>query len=86
MLEATTRTAFRKGDWVMIPPYKGPAVNKMVNIELGNSDTYQLYNLATDIGQQQNLAESHPEKLQEMITEFEKIRGDQGEAEELVLE
>ncbi len=86
VLEATTRTAFRKGDWVMIPPYKGPAVNKMVNIELGNSDSYQLYNLATDIGQQQNLAETKPGKLQEMITEFEKIRGDQGEAEELVLE
>lgn len=86
VLEATTRTAFRKGDWVMIPPYKGPAVNTQVNIELGNSDTYQLYDLSTDIGQQQNLAESNPEKLQEMITEFEEIRGEQGEAEELVLE
>ena len=70
----------------MIPPYNGPAVNTQVNIELGNSETYQLYDLSTDIGQQQNLAESNPEKLQEMITGFEEIRGDQGEAEELVLE
>jgi hypothetical protein len=70
----------------MIPPYKGRAVNTQVNIELGNSDTYQLYNLATDIGQQLNLADSNPEKLQEMITEFDEIRGEQGEAEELVLE
>ena len=37
ILEASTRTALRKGDWIMIPPYKGPAVEKFVNIELGNS-------------------------------------------------
>ena len=37
ILEATSRTALRKGDWAMIPPYKGPAKNEMVNIELGNS-------------------------------------------------
>lgn len=86
VLEATTRTAYRKGDWVLIPPYKGPAVNTQVNIELGNSDEYQLYNLSADIGQQENLAASNPDKLQEMITDFEKIRGKQGEAEELVLE
>ena len=27
VLEDTSRTALRKGDWVMIPPYKGPAVS-----------------------------------------------------------
>lgn len=86
VIEATSRTAYRKGNWVMIPPYKGPAVNTQVNIELGNSDEYQLYDLDADIGQQQNLAETHPEKLQEMIAGFEQIRGKQGEAEELVLE
>ncbi len=75
ILEASSRTALRKGDWVMIPPYKGPAVNKSVNIELGNSPEFQLYNLKDDIGQQNNLAESEPEKLQEMINTFESIRG-----------
>jgi arylsulfatase A-like enzyme len=75
VLEATTRTALRKGDWVLIPPYKGPAVNKAVNIELGNSDTFQLYNLSDDLNQQKNLAGANPEKLQEMITTFESIRG-----------
>jgi len=52
IMEATTKTAYRQGDWVFIPPYKGPAVNKMVNIELGNSSEPQLYNLADDLGQQ----------------------------------
>ena len=75
ILEATTRTAFRKGDWAMIPPYEGPAKNKMVNIELGNSAEYALYNLKEDIGQLENLAESNPEKLREMISAFEQIRG-----------
>jgi arylsulfatase A-like enzyme len=77
VLEATSRTAFRKGDWVMIPSYKGPAENKQVNIELGNSSEFQLFNLKEDIGQQNNLAKSNPEKLQEMITAFEGIRGEE---------
>lgn len=75
ILEATSRTAFRKGDWAMIPPYPGPEVEKNVNIELGNLKEYQLYNLKNDIGQRKNLAGSNPEKLQEMIRGFELIRG-----------
>ncbi len=75
VLEATTRTALRKREWIMIPPYKGPEVNKQVNIELGNSPEYQLYNLKYDIGQQINLANSEPQKLQEMVQTFKKIRG-----------
>ena len=75
VIEATSRTAYRKGQWIMIPPYEGPAVNKMVNIELGNSDNFKLYNLDEDPGQQINLAEEKPEKLREMIEDFEEIRG-----------
>lgn len=75
ILEASTRTALRQGDWVMIPPYKGPAINTQVNIELGNSDQFQLYHLTEDLGQQQNLVGTYPEKLQEMIAAFERIRG-----------
>jgi arylsulfatase A-like enzyme len=76
IIEATSRTALRKGNWAMIPPYNGPAVNKMVNIELGNSNEFLLYNLKDDIGQQENLAQSEPKKLQEMIETFKKIRGE----------
>ncbi|PWD98519.1 sulfatase family protein [Marinilabilia rubra] len=76
ILEATSRTAIRKGGWIMIPPYEGPAVNELVNIELGNSDEYQLYNLKEDVGQRTNLAKEKPEKLKEMIETFKSIRGD----------
>ena len=75
ILEATTRTAFRKGAWVLIPPYKGPAINEEVNIELGNAEEFQLYNLKEDINQQTNLAKTKPEKLAEMKKAFEAIRG-----------
>jgi len=75
VIEATTRTALRKGDWIMIPPYKGSAKNVSVNIELGNTKEYQLYNLKEDIGQQNNMATSNPDKLKEMIEEFASIRG-----------
>jgi arylsulfatase A-like enzyme len=75
VLEATTRTALRKGDWVLIPPYKGPARNDNVKIELGNSSEFQLYNLKDDLGEQNNLAETNKEKLEEMMARFKQIRG-----------
>jgi len=76
IIEASSRTALRQGDWVMIPPHDGPEVNKMVNIELGNSKGYQLYNLKDDLGQQNNLADEIPEKLKGMVAVYEAIRGE----------
>jgi arylsulfatase A-like enzyme len=75
IVEATSKTAFRKGDWAMIPPYKGPAVQNQVNIELGNSKEYQLFNIKEDPGQRNNLAVTDTVRLKEMIVEYEKIRG-----------
>ncbi len=86
ILEATTRTALRKGDWILIPPYKGPTFNPNVNIESGNSDHYQLYYLNDDIGEQNNLAETNKDKLEEMKEDFERIRGSNaGDIEQLEL-
>ena len=75
VIEANTKTAFRQGDWLMIPPYPGDAILEEVNIELGNSEEYQLYNLKNDIGQKYNLAKSQPKLLNQMIKSFELIRG-----------
>ena len=75
VIEAISRTAFKRGDWVMIPPYDGFAVNDKVKIELGNDPEFQLYNLSNDVGQQNNLALQNPKKLQEMLLAFEAIRG-----------
>ena len=79
VLEATGRTAYRSGDWAMIPPYKGAAVIKQVNIEIGNSKNYQLYNLKEDPSQKHNLADSNKEKLEEMKANFLAIKGVQKE-------
>lgn len=86
ILEATTKTALRSGDYIMIPPYKGPAVNQMVNIELGNDSQYQLYNIKQDPGQTNNLAVSEGEILEKMIARFKILRGSgYGEIEQLEL-
>jgi len=76
VLEASSRTALRKGNWLMIPPYEGPAIAKEVNIELGNSPDFQLYNLNDDIKQQENKAKSQPELLNFMIDHYKAIVGD----------
>ncbi len=76
IIEATSRTALRSGDWLYIPPYNGPEVNTQVNIELGNSDIPLLYNLKEDLSQTTNLYESNPEKTKEMHAKFIKIRGE----------
>ncbi len=77
IIEATSRTAFRKGDWLMIPPYPdSPEKNELVNIELGSSKDFQLYNLKEDPEQQNNLAQSNTSKLEELSAEFKKLRGE----------
>lgn len=75
IIQATGRTALRKGNWIMIPPHNGPAISKYVNIELGNDTSYMLYNLVTDISQQANLAEFYPDTLQQMVDRYESITG-----------
>jgi arylsulfatase A-like enzyme len=76
VLEANAKTLLRKGDWIMIPPYKGAAkMNTEVNIEMGPDNDYQLYNTKKDIGQQNNVAKQYPDKLKEMKETFEKLRG-----------
>ncbi|NGF55061.1 arylsulfatase [Parapedobacter sp. SGR-10] len=76
ILESLTKTALLQGDWVMIPPYDGPAVTKTTNIERGNSPEYQLYNIKNDIGQQNNLAKTHPDILKKMIDRHRALVGD----------
>lgn len=76
LIEANSRTALRSGNWLMIPPYKGNKFNKKVNIDVGIRPEFQLYNLKQDVGQQQNLAETNPEKLAELIKVYESLRGE----------
>lgn len=64
--------ALRQGTWKFIPALSGPAKNKSTGSETGNAPTPQLYNLATDPGESENLAKRHPEKVQAMSEDLEK--------------
>jgi arylsulfatase A-like enzyme len=75
VIEASGRTALREGNWVLIPPYKGQAINKHVNIELGNHPRYQLFNLSDDLSQQHNLADKYPDRVKKMRSKLEGIQG-----------
>jgi len=68
------KVAFRKGDWVLIPPYKGPALDNDVNIELGNSPDYQLYNIKEDPGQRTNLYSSFKCKADELTAGLSSVK------------
>lgn len=72
ILEAQGRLAYRKGHYVMIPPYSGINYNS-TGIELGNNSYYSLWDLEKDPKQTSNLAESHPELLETMKEEFSNI-------------
>lgn len=75
VLEAASKTFLRMNNYVMIPPYKGEAIYKAVDLESGNSKDYQLYNLKKDISQKNNLAKSKPELLEKMKVVYSKLRG-----------
>lgn len=74
VLEAGGRLAYRSGDYELIPPYKGSQRNETGN-EMGNLPSYGLFNIKEDPVQQHNLADSEPEKLQELINEFKTATG-----------
>lgn len=71
VLEAIGRTAFRRGQWLLIPPYPGPAIHPDVDNETGAGPEYQLYNLAEDMGQQNDLAGQLPDTVAVLRGEYE---------------
>jgi arylsulfatase A-like enzyme len=60
--------------WKYIEPSKGPKKNKDTNTELGNDALPQLYNLKTDPGETNNLAEKFPQKLVEMKSLLDQLK------------
>ena len=70
------KTVLRQGDWVFIPPHEGPPVNTNVNIETGNSPVPQLYYLADDIGQIENVASIYPDVAERMADRLRQIRSE----------
>jgi arylsulfatase A-like enzyme len=74
LVEQSATLSLRAGQWKYIPPSAGPRINNYVNIELGADPNPQLYDLAADIGETNNLAARHPERVEQMETALRKIR------------
>ena len=68
------KTVLRQGSWVYIPPHEGDALFADKGIETGYSLDPQLYDLNVDIGQRDNVAEAHPEKLRSLAGLLDKIQ------------
>lgn len=69
VVEAQGRMAYRQGDWMMIPPYRGQKRNLTGN-ELGNLSEYALFNLKEDKAQQENRVVGNEPLLEEMKENF----------------
>lgn len=63
-----------EGDWKLIMPGDKPAMNNETHIELGNSPEPQLYNMAADPGEKQNLAARYPARVNQMLKTLNAIR------------
>ena len=60
--------------WKYIEPSNAPAYNRNTDIELGNDPGPQLYNLEEDPAERENLAEEHPQLVDELAALLEEIR------------
>ncbi len=67
------RIVLRQEDWVYIPPHEGPAVSDYTNVELGNAQEPQLYDLSRDIGQIKNVAGQHEDRVGDMSARLDAI-------------
>jgi arylsulfatase A-like enzyme len=75
LVEQAGVLAIRQGRWKYIENGRGPAVNRNVSIETGNSPEIQLYDLESDPGETRNLAQTEPSRVASMGELLKKIRG-----------
>ncbi len=76
VLQHAGTVAIRAGDWKYIPPNRGQRRNANTNSDLGNDPAGQLYNLAKDAGEKNNLAAEHPEKVAELTARLVQLKAD----------
>lgn len=74
LVEQAGPLALREGRWKYIEPHKGAAVSRFTNIELGNDEAPQLYDLEQDPGETENLAAQDPERVARMAERLRALR------------
>jgi arylsulfatase A-like enzyme len=73
-VEQATVLSLRVGQWKYIEPSKGPKIQRNTNTETGNDPDGQLYHLASDLGETNNLFTRHPDRAKEMASRLQQIR------------
>lgn len=66
--------ALREGAWKFIPPAHGARLNWNTKTETGNAPQPQLFNLADDLGETNNLAAAQSERATKMAAQLQAIR------------
>ncbi len=74
LVEQAGSLSLRQEHWKYISPSRGPRVQENTRTELGNDPAPQLYDLATDKEERNNLATTHPEKVRELAALLDGIR------------
>jgi arylsulfatase A-like enzyme len=74
LVEHAGSLALVEGNWKLIAPGKGRKINPNTNTELGNDPQPQLYDLAADIGEKNNVAAQYPDRVRAMTAELDRIR------------
>jgi arylsulfatase A len=74
VLQGSGGLALRREQWKYIEPAKGQRKNANTNIETGNDPQPQLYDLSADLGEKNNLADRHPDKVRELQAQLDSIR------------
>lgn len=74
LVEHAGSLALIDGDWKLIAPGKGPKYNRNTNTELGNAPAPQLYDLAKDPSEKNNVATQHPDKVKALTAQLEQLK------------
>lgn len=72
LIKSSGTLSVLEGNFKYIKAGKGAKRNSLVNIELGNDEVDQLYDLSIDKGERNNIAESNPQKVMELKAILEK--------------
>ena len=62
--------ALRDGSWKYIEPGTGPRRAAATNTELGIDPAGQLYHLADDLGETNNLIQAQPDRSQKLLEQL----------------
>ncbi len=78
LVEHAGSLALIEGNWKLIAPSKGAKMNRNTNTELGNDPSPQLFDLAADLGEKNDVAAQNPDRVKAMTATLDRIRTGSG--------